>query len=206
MLNQIVFTIGHSTHNIDDFIGLLKKFKINCLVDVRSQPYSKFAPQFNKDAIISKLTSEQILYIYFGKELGARHTERSLLDESSKKVDFDKVRKSANFQQGIQRLKKTLDFGYTIVLMCSEAEPFDCHRFSMISYQLREEVEVNHILKDGNLKENGALEKQLLEKYNKKLCPLFDTEEEQIEKAYRFRGKDIAFSSKDDSEVLVAES
>ena len=213
MRNQTVFTIGHSTHDIDDFIGLLKKHKVNCLIDVRSQPYSRIAPQFNKDRLSSDLKSHEILYAHFEKEFGARHTKPSLLDEDNK-VDFDKVRESAEFQQGIQRLRKALDLDYTIALMCSEAEPFDCHRFSMISYQLiRENLEVSHILREGNLKENSALEKQLLKKYNKKLpqntpqqqIP-FDmkdtksevTREEQIELAYRLRGKDIAFSLRDD--------
>ena len=75
----------------------------------------------------------------------------------------------------------------------------------MVSYQLRKEVEVSHILRDGSLKENSDLEKELLGQYNKKLNPLFDTEEQQIEKAYRLRGKDIAFSLRDDREQ-VAES
>lgn len=199
MPNQRVFTIGHSTHDIGDFIGLLKKHKVNCLIDVRSQPYSRIAPQFNKDRLSSNLKSHKILYAHFEKEFGARHTKPSLLDADNK-VDFDKVRASTEFKQGIQRLKKALDLEYTIALMCSEAEPFDCHRFSMISYHLKEEVEVSHILKDGNLKKNSDLEKKLLNKYNKKLDPLFDTEGQQIEKAYRLRGKDIAFSLRDDGE------
>ena len=214
MPNQRVFTIGHSTHGIDDFIGLLKKHKIDCLIDVRSQPYSRIAPQFNKERLSSSLKSDEILYAHFEKEFGARYTKPSLFDEDNK-VDFDKVRASTEFKQGIQRLRKALDLGYIIALMCSEAEPFDCHRFSMISYQLRKEVEVSHILKAGNLKENSDLEKELLDKYNKKLPQntsqqeiSFDTEdikpevtkEQQIELAYRLRGKDIAFSVKRDSE------
>lgn len=201
MPNQRVLTIGHSKHKIDDFIELLKKHKVDCLIDVRSQPYSRIAPQFNKEGLSSALKSAEILYAHFEQEFGARHTKPALLDENNK-VDFDKVRESTKFKQGIQRLRKALDLGYTIALMCSEAEPFDCHRFSMISYQLRKEVEVSHILKDGNLKENSYLEKELLDKYNKKLPQntLFETitEDQQIEKAYRLRGKDIAFSVKHD--------
>lgn len=199
MPNQRVFTIGHSTHDIGKFIELLNKYKVNCLIDVRSQPYSRIAPQFNKDRLNSDLKGHEILYAHFEKEFGARHTKPSLLDADNK-VDFDKVRTSAEFKQGIRRLKKALDLGNTIALMCSEANPFDCHRFSMISYQLRKEVEVSHILRDGNLKENGNLEKELLDKYNKKWDPLFVTEEQQIEKAYRLRGKDIAFSVEHDEE------
>ena len=194
MPNQKVFTIGHSTHHIDYFIELLKTHEVDCIIDVRSQPYSRIAPQFNKEILISDLKDRKILYAHFEKEFGARHTSPALLD-ADKKVDFDKVRASAEFHQGVERIKKALDLEYTIALMCSEAEPFDCHRFSMVSYQLiRENVEVCHILKDGNLKENSELEKELINKYIKKLDPLFDTEEQQIEKAYRLRGKDIAFS------------
>ena len=203
MPSQKVFTIGHSTHDIDDFIELLKKHEVNCLIDVRSQPYSRIAPQFNKERLISDLKSYKILYAHFEKEFGARHTSHALLDADNK-VDFDKVRGSAEFQQGVERLKKALDLGYTIALMCSEANPFDCHRFSMISYQLiRENLEVSHILREGNLKENSDLEKELLEKYKKNLDPLFDTEEQQIEKAYQLRGKDVAFSLIHDGEQIA---
>lgn len=203
MPSQKVFTIGHSTHDIDDFIELLKKHEVNCLIDVRSQPYSRIAPQFNKEKLISDLKSYKILYAHFEKEFGARHTSHALLDADNK-VDFDKVRGSAEFQQGVERLKKALDLGYTIALMCSEANPFDCHRFSMISYQLiRENLEVSHILREGNLKENSDLEKELLEKYKKNLDPLFDTEEQQIEKAYQLRGKDVAFSLIHDGEQIA---
>ena len=193
MPKQRIFTIGHSTHDIDKFIEFLKKQKVNCLIDVRSQPYSRIAPQFNKDRLSSNLKSHGILYAHFAREFGARHTKPSLFDPDNK-VDFDKVRDSSGFKQGVKRLKQGLDLGHTIALMCSEANPFDCHRFSMISYQLRKELEVSHILKDGNLVDNSVLENELLEKYNKKLDPLFDTEDQQIEKAYRMRGKDIAYS------------
>lgn len=193
MPNQKVFTIGHSAHHVDYFIGILKKHEVNCLIDVRSQPYSRIAPQFNKDRLSSDIKNHGILYALFDKEFGARHTKPSLLDADNR-VDFDKVRASDEFKHGIQRLRKAIDLGDTIALMCSEANPFDCHRFSMISYQLRKVVKVSHILRDGNLKENANLERELLDKYNKKLDPLFDTEDQQIEKAYRLRGKDIAFS------------
>ena len=138
------------------------------------------------------------MYTHFEKEFGARHTNPPLLDKD-RKVDFDKVRASAEFKQGIHRLKKGLDLGYTIALMCSEANPFDCHRFSLISYQLiKEGGQVCHILKNGDLKENEKLEEELINKYNKKLpqTDLFETvtRVEQIERAYRLRGKDIAFS------------
>jgi uncharacterized protein (DUF488 family) len=199
MADSLVFTLGHSTHDIESFIDLLSKYDITCLIDVRSAPYSRIAPQFNKETLSSTLKDRNILYVHFEKEFGARHTKPSLLDEEGK-VDFDKVRATAEFQQGIERLKKSLQLGYKVALMCSEANPFDCHRFSMISYQLaREGMQVRHILADGTVLENRALEEQLLQKYHKKLpqTTLFETvtPEMQLETAYRLRGKDVAFSA-----------
>jgi uncharacterized protein (DUF488 family) len=198
MADQKVFTIGHSNHKIEDFINLLQKFDINCLIDVRSAPYSRIAPQYNKPVLSPTLKRHNIIYMHFEKEFGARQTKPSLLDEDGH-VDFDKVRASDEFEQGVQRLKHGLELDYNIALMCSEADPFDCHRFSMISYQLvKEGLQVKHILPDGNLVENTDLEDQLLKKYDKKLpqTTLFETvtRETQIEIAYRLRGKDVAFS------------
>jgi uncharacterized protein (DUF488 family) len=199
MSNNLVFTIGHSTHEIDAFLGLLSRYGINCLIDVRSAPYSRIAPQFNKEALSSTLKEAGILYTHFEKEFGARHTRPSLLDEEGK-VDFDKVRASAEFQQGVQRLQKALDLGYKVALMCSEGSPFDCHRFSMITYQLvKEGLQVQHILTEGEAVDNSVLEAQLLQKYHKKLpqTNLFETvtPEMQLEAAYRLRGKDVAYSA-----------
>lgn len=199
MPTPVVFTIGHSTHNIQHFIALLRKYDINCLVDVRSSPYSRIAPQFNQDILISMLRNHEIQYLHFEKEFGARHTKHSLLDKDGK-VDFDKVRESAEFKHGIIRIEKGLELGYTVALMCSEANPFDCHRFSMISYQLAKEgLQVFHILKDGKIVDNNELEEWLLKKYYRKLpqSTLFEaiTREMQVEIAYRLRGKEIAFSA-----------
>lgn len=210
MPDEIIFTIGHSTHDIEYFVDLLKNYGVNCLIDVRSSPFSRIAPQFNKPVLSSTLKNNNILYAHFEKEFGARHTRPSLLDEDGK-VDFGKVRETNAFKQGVQRLKDGLDLGYKIALMCSEADPFDCHRFSMISYQLvKEGMVVNHILQNGDVVENSELEDQLLKKYYKKLpqSTLFETvtRDMQVEVAYRLRGKAIAFSAlkaiSDDAEDL----
>ncbi len=199
MPDKTIFTVGHSTHSLEHFLGLLDKLRINCVVDVRSSPYSRIAPQFNKDLLNSTLKSNNIIYMHFEKEFGARHTRPSLLNEEGK-VDFAKVRESEPFKQGVQRLKNGLDLGYKVTLMCSEGNPFDCHRFSMISYQLvKEGLQIKHILQNGDCVENSELEEQLLEKYHKKLpqSTLFETvtREMQIETAYALRGKDVAYSA-----------
>ena len=78
--NQI-YTVGHSTHEIDYFIELIKHFDINCIVDVRSIAASSYNPQFNKDFLSNSLKKNSILYMHFSEEFGARHTDPDLLDD-----------------------------------------------------------------------------------------------------------------------------
>ena len=115
-------------------------------------------------------------------------------------MDFEKVRKSWAFKNGVERIWQGLDKGFTISLMCSESEPFDCHRFSMVSIALdKDGFDVKHIMKDKTLKTNADLENQLLKKYDKKLPKpdMFNpnvTLDDQLKEAYRLRNKEIAFS------------
>lgn len=199
MTKPVIYTIGHSTHQIDYFLELLKAYSINCLVDVRSVAASSYNPQYNKEPLSDFLKNNGIIYLHFAEEFGARHSDPDLLDEEGK-VDFEKVRKSRLFKNGIERLWSGLDKGFTVALMCSEGEPFDCHRFSMISIALEKDgFEVKHILKDKTVKSNTELEKQLLRKYDKKIPKpdIFQpniSSDDQLKAAYRLRNKEIAFS------------
>jgi uncharacterized protein (DUF488 family) len=199
MDSPIIYTVGHSTHQLDYFLELLKTYSVNCLIDVRSLAASTYNPQYNKEPLSNFLKNNSITYLHFADEFGARHTDLELLDEDGK-VDFEKVRKSRNFKSGIERVWLGIEKGFTIALMCSESDPFECHRFSMVSIALEKDgFRVTHILKDKTTKTNGQLESQLLKKYDKKLPKLtmFEpdiTPDDQLEVAYRLRNKDIAFS------------
>jgi len=194
-----IYTVGHSTHPIEVFLDLLKTYSINCLIDVRSLAASSYNPQYNKEPLTNFLKANGITYLHFAEEFGARHTDPDLLDDEGK-VNFELVRKSWNFKQGVERLWQGIDKGFAITLMCSESEPFDCHRFSMISIALEKDgFDVKHILKDKTLKTNAQLESQLLKKYEKKIPQpdMFQpniTLEDQLKVAYRLRNKEIAFS------------
>ncbi len=199
MDRPVIYTVGHSTHQLDYFLELLKEYSVNCIVDVRSIPASAYTPQFNKEYLSDFLKTNGVTYLHFAEEFGARHSDPDLLDEEGK-VDFEMVRKTWNFKNGIDQLWEGLDKGFTIALMCSEGEPFDCHRFSMISVALEKDgFQVQHILNDKTLKSNSQLESQLLKKYNKKIPKptMFEpdiTIDDQLKAAYRLRNKDIAFS------------
>ncbi len=193
-----IFTIGHSTHEINYFIGLLTTHGINCVVDVRTLAASRFNPQYNKSKLSASLKEHGITYIHMPEEFGARHTDPALLTNG--KVDFDKVRKLEMFKKGVERLRHGVNKGFTIALMCAEADPLECHRFSLITVALKDEFEVYHILKDNSVMTNLDLEQELLKKYKKKLLTsdMFQsahTYEERIRAAYKLQGEDIGYSA-----------
>lgn len=178
---MLIYTIGHSTHTIDNFISLLKRTGIDTIVDVRSSPYSKYNPQYNREALKTELLKQGITYIFMGDELGARHQEPEVL-EADGRVNFDKVRKLESFKNGIRRVIAGLEKGYKIALMCSEKNPIECHRFSLVSYSLQKEgLQVRHILEDGSITENIELEKSFLSK----VPDMFKTKEQEIEEGYK---------------------
>lgn len=195
----VLYTIGHSTHQLDYFLDLLNNYGITCLIDVRSIPASSYNPQYNQGPLKNFLKDNGIKYLHFADEFGARHSDPDLLDEEGK-VDFLKVRKSRTFKNGVDRIWQGIDKGYVISLMCSESEPLDCHRFSMVSLALDNDgFDVRHIMKDKTIRTNAELEYQLLKKYEKKLPKpdMFNpdlTIEDQLKEAYRLKNKEIAFS------------
>ena len=199
MPNPVIYTIGHSTHQLSYFLKLLQAYAVNCQVDVRSVAASSYNPQYNKEPLFNFLKTQGITYLHFSEEFEARHTDPNLLVGDGK-VDFEKVRISQMFKNGVDRLRHEIEKGFIIALMCAESEPFDCHRFSMISVSLeREGFEVQHILKDKTSISNSNLEKRLLQKYDKYLpkTDMFQpkvTIQDRLEAAYRLRNKEIAYS------------
>lgn len=159
-----IFTIGHSTNTLEEFLGYLLHYHIDTIVDVRSVPYSQFANQFNKEQLSVFLKKNNVIYIAMGDNLGARYEKKELLFEDGT-VDFSKVRNTEKFQQGINRIKIGMQKGYNIALMCSEKNPLECHRFSLISnYLYTTGYKVNHIVGHDNF-EHQFLEKKLLDYY-----------------------------------------
>ena len=192
-------TVGHSTYKIDDFVRLLKAHGVNCIVDVRSQPYSRFAAQFNRESLKTDLKIHDITYDWRGDCLGGRYKESRLLFADGK-VDFKKVRQLAQFREGIRRVIDGIRKGLHICLMCAEKEPFNCHRFVLVSPELaREGVQVKHILSAGQTIRQEELEERLLKKYHKDnpQASLFSpprSRKDRLAEAYELRNKEIASS------------
>ena len=104
MNDRIIYTIGHSDNSIEGFISLLKQHGITAVADVRSAPYSRFHPHFNKDSLSSSLEKENIAYVFLGKELGARPDDSACYENG--RVDFERLAERAEFKIGLERILK----------------------------------------------------------------------------------------------------
>ncbi len=186
-----IYTIGHSNHEMKKFLELLKQYDVEVVVDVRSSPYSKFSPQFNKDTLKTALLHNNIKYLFLGGELGARPDDRGCYVGNH--VSFERLKKTAAFQQGIERLLMGMN-DHEICLMCSEKEPIGCHRTILVSRVLVENgVTVQHVLENGKVIDQAEIEKQLMKHF--KIEPdLFDNNVDILVKdAYERQEKDISY-------------
>lgn len=195
-----LYSVGHSNQSQEEFLELLKRHDINCIVDVRSVPASKYTPQFNMEPLKWFLRANDIHYLHFGDEFGARRTD--CLDAEGQ-VNFEKAVETPSFKRGVERLMNGLQKGFRISFMCSEANPLECHRFSLVSrYFYDNGLDVQHILKDGELALHASLEKEMIDEYlhSKKhrlaeIDQLFGsyTKEDQRRDAYRLKNKEIGY-------------
>ncbi|MBW1737858.1 MAG: DUF488 domain-containing protein [Deltaproteobacteria bacterium] len=154
-----IFTIGHSNHELEKFIHLLKSNKIDVLVDVRSNPYSRFASHFNKDDIKRTVQANGIKYLFLGKELGGQPEGQEFYDKDGY-VLYSRIAESALFIEAINRLMNGIT-AYRVTLMCSEENPANCHRMLLVSRVLENRgIAVFHIRGDGRLQSKDEVSRE----------------------------------------------
>ena len=196
-----IYTLGHSNYSIEKLIDMLKKYNINCVVDIRGIPYSKYNVQFDKETIKYTLTKAGFIYIYMAKEFAAnRINKQSYNDEGYS--EFEKVVKEKEFIEGIDRLKNGCEKGYKIVLLGAMQEPIRCHRAILVGRALREYgFNVKHILDDYSIVSQEDIENMLLDKYfsNRNQITIDDlignslNREEMIAESYRLANREIGY-------------
>ena len=201
MVKIEIYTLGHSNYPFDKFIEILKKYDINCVVDIRSTPYSKYNTQYNKEFLHETLKNLGYTYIYMADEFGAkRKTKVSYNDEGY--ADFDKVILEDEFKRGIERLKVGCSKNYKIVLLGAMQEPIRCHRAILLGKELiKAGFYVKHIMHEGDLKVQSELEEQLLEKYFEdrnqltidSLLGNSISREDMIKEGYKLANKEIGY-------------
>lgn len=191
--NQTIYTIGHSTHEIENWISLLKQHCIDAVADVRSVPYSSWQPQFNRESLIDSLKKHGIMYVFLGKELGARTDDPECYEDG--RVKYRLLAKTKLFKKGIERVRSGSRHK-SIALMCAEKDPLDCHRTILVARELiRTGSGVAHIMADGRVESHNVVMKRLLEQLGAdRQQDLFLTEKQLMDEAYDARERRIAYS------------
>jgi uncharacterized protein (DUF488 family) len=192
------YTIGYGNYPIDRFITFLQNVNIDVIIDVRSSPYSRFNPHFNRENLENSLHWSTIDYRYMGDKIGGRYLDPGLLF-SDGTVDYRKVQDTEKFQEGITDVLSIISSGKTITLMCAEKEPERCHRFALISPVLQAKgISVIHIRPEGKLQTNEELERELAKPVgDSKQTTIIDGPGDPIEVMYEKLNKKIAYKMKD---------
>lgn len=190
-----VFTVGHSNHPTSRFLDLLRRHAVTTIADVRSAPYSQFAPQFSQVPLRNTLQGEGIKYAFLGRELGARSTDPACYENG--RVRYDRLAQTDLFQVGIGRLVNGSD-SESIAILCTEKDPLDCHRTLLVARALiGRGLAVEHIRADGSLESYEDSMLRLLKRTGQPPPDFFTTDDERIDRALRDQEARIAYVDKD---------
>lgn len=187
----LVYTIGHSNHSEQGFVDLLTKNGITAVADVRSSPYSRFNPQFNRESLVKTLREAGIAYVFLGAELGARSEDCSCYENG--KVQYDRLAQTEAFRRGLERVTEGAQT-YRVALMCAEKDPLDCHRTILVARHLVERgIEVRHVLAGGGVETHDETMSRLLQALSLPDQDMFRSRDQIIADAYAMRGQAIAY-------------
>lgn len=150
-----IYTVGYGGRAIGDFLDLLRRYSIECLVDTRSLPYSRFRPDYRQKALIAHLENAGIAYWYAGDVLGGKRVDPAGMVDG--KIDLERLAEVPAFREAndavAARVAETAPRGTFLALMCAEQKPEACHRAWMLAPQMEARgIEVMHIDERGVLK------------------------------------------------------
>ena len=196
-----IYTIGHSNYTMERLIDMLEYYNINCVVDIRGTPYSKYNIQFDKETIRYTLTNAGFVYIYMGKELAAKRIRKNYYNNEGYS-NFEEVIKEEEFKRGVERLKNGCEKGYKIILLGAMQDPIRCHRSILVGRELvKNDFDVKHILDDYSIVTQDDIEEMLLNKYfsNRNQITIEDltgnslNNEEMINEGYKLANREIGY-------------
>jgi uncharacterized protein (DUF488 family) len=187
-----VLSIGHSTLDYEQFVARLKAAGITAVADVRTSPFSRNFPQYNRETLKEALAQDDIAYVFLGKELGGRPKGREYYTDGI--ADYEKMATADTFRAGLDRIEQGVR-KYRIAIMCSELNPLDCHRCLLVGRALAGRgLTIGHILSDGQIVRQEGIERQLLVMAGKQEDDMFASPAERVNDAYRDRARKVAFA------------
>lgn len=184
MGDAMIYTIGHSNHPIETFIALVEGAGVTAIADVRSTPYSRRNPRFNRETLASALNAADIAYVWLGDVLGARPADPALRRPDGG-ADYQRIAAGEAFAGGLDRVINGTG-RHRVAMMCAERDPLDCHRTVLVARNLvRRGIGVRHILADGRAIEHREIEARVLAAIFPDGPGLFDGDPEiLLEQAY----------------------
>lgn len=186
-----VLTIGHSDHTPERFVELLRMHDVTAVADVRSAPYSRLHPAFNREPLARLLEEQGIAYVFLGRELGGRSSDPACYVYG--RVQYRRLAETELFRAGIDRVLTGAET-HRIALLCAEKEPLACHRSLLVARELEARgAPVAHIHADGQLEAHTAALDRLLELLKMPTLDLFLSREELIEQAYARQEERVAY-------------
>lgn len=163
MAEKCFLTIGYGKSNIKDFISFLIKYRVNCLVDVRSSPISNYNHEYDEANLKDTLAKFNISYEWLGNKIGGRPNDPELFINNV--ISYEKLVKTKTFKEGIEKLEFLIE-KKNVCIMCSEWNPMDCHRFMAISKVMYENgYRIWHIKANGSYIKHEQLEAELINTY-----------------------------------------
>lgn len=151
-----VYTIGHSSHSREKLAALLRDRQIDVVVDTRSAPYSRFAPQFDRELLQRSLSAAGIRYLFLGEQLGGRPKSADYYDADGH-VLYGRMTTDHAFLGGIERLERGIA-EFRVALLCGEENPAHCHRRLLVGRVLAERGhELLHIRGDGRMQTDAEI-------------------------------------------------
>lgn len=203
---NILYTIGHSNHKVDDFIHLLRQHGVTCVGDVRSTPYSRYCPQFNQESLVLALQTADIEYMYLGGRLGASPSNAHCYNGNH--LNLESVAQTEEFKSGLGSLIEAAS-QYRLALMCAEKEPLECHRCILICRHLKGcNLCIKHILADGSLEDHEDSERRLIKmlKIEPTLFEPTKTDADFIQQAYDRQARKISHDSESEASTTTPDT
>jgi uncharacterized protein (DUF488 family) len=180
-----IYTIGYGARSVDELTAVLRCHGIEFVIDVRSAPYSRYKPDFSKEALEAALKTHGLRYIYMGDSLGGRPDDPTCYVDG--RVDYARVQDKPYYQSGIARLQTAVSQQRHVVLMCSEGKPEECHRTKLIGATLTAlGIPVTHI--DEN--DEVYTQAEVLERLEGAQLTLFDEPTLSSRKRYKDKSDD----------------
>jgi len=154
MCFNTIYTAGYGNLSISNFLEQLFQNKITKVVDIRSRPYSRFQPKFNKTQLPGILYNEGISYLFKGEELGGKPSNKMLY--TADRLNYDLVKSTREYQSAIEEVIELTHQGETLCLMCCELNPDNCHRKTLVGETLMKRgITIKHILSKGGVEEQA---------------------------------------------------